>query len=107
MCFAHLGIDLEFSGTGLNEIARVKSCNNDNYKLDRGKIVLSIDSKYFRPTEVDLLKGDSSKAKEKLGWEPLISLEELIIDMMDSDIKLMQKENYLKKGGFKTLNYFE
>jgi GDPmannose 4,6-dehydratase len=107
MCFSHLGIILEFSGKGLNETAKIIACNNDNYKLGIGKVVLSIDSKYFRPTEVDLLIGDSSKAKEKLGWEPLITLEELIIDMMDSDIQLMKKENYLKKGGFKTLNYYE
>ena len=107
MCFSHIGIKLEFQGKGLNETAKIKECNNDNYKLDIGKTVLSIDSKYFRPTEVDLLIGDSSKAKEKLGWVPKISLEELVSEMMDSDLNLMKKDNFLKEGGFDTLNYYE
>ena len=69
--------------------------------------MLSIDPKYFRPTEVDLLIGDPSKAKSKLGWEPEIQLPELVEDMMTSDLKLMQKDRYLKDGGYQTLNYFE
>ena len=69
--------------------------------------MLAIDAKYFRPTEVDLLIGDPTKAKEKLGWEPKIQLEELIEDMMTSDLILMQKDRYLKDGGYQTLNYFE
>ena len=69
--------------------------------------MLSIDLKYFRPTEVDLLIGDPSKAKFKLGWEPEIQLPELVEDMMTSDLKLMQKDRYLKDGGYQTLNYFE
>ena len=73
-----------------------------DYQLEIGKEVLSIDEKYFRPTEVDLLVGDSSKAKEKLGWEPEISLEELVKEMMSSDIELFKKEKYIEEGGFKT-----
>ena len=107
MCFSYVGIKLEFQGKGLNECAKIIECNNDSYKLDIGKTVLSIDAKYFRPTEVDLLIGDSSKAKEKLGWVPTISLEELVSDMMDSDLSLMKKETFLKQGGFDTLNYYE
>ena len=107
MAFAHIGVELEFTGEGINEVAKVKSCSNPDYKLEIGKEVLSIDEKYFRPTEVDLLIGDPTKAKEKLGWEPKITLEELIKDMMSSDIILMKKEIYLKNGGFSTLNYFE
>ena len=107
MAFIHVGIELEFSGKGLNEVARVKSCSNSNYQLKEGHEVLSIDPKYFRPTEVDLLIGDPSKAKEKLGWEPQIQLQELIEDMMSSDLKLMSKDKYLRDGGYTTLNYFE
>ena len=69
--------------------------------------MVNVDPNYFRPTEVDLLVGDASKAKEKLGWIPEYSLEDLVREMMESDIKLMQKEQYLKEGGYKTLNYFE
>jgi len=107
MAFLHVGIELEFSGEGLNEVARVKSCSNNNYQLKEGHEVLSIDPKYFRPTEVDLLIGDPTKAKEKLGWEPQIQLQELIEDMMSSDLKLMSKDKYLRDGGYTTLNYFE
>jgi GDPmannose 4,6-dehydratase len=107
MAFNHVGIELEFTGSGVDEVAKVKSCNNPNYQLEIGKEVLAVDPKYFRPTEVDLLIGDPTKAKEKLGWEPQIQLAELVNDMMSSDIKLMQKDKYLKDGGYQTLNYFE
>ncbi len=76
-------------------------------RLVIGQEVLNIDPKYFRPTEVDLLIGDASKAKNKLGWVPKYELADLVKDMMQSDIKLMQKEQYLKDGGYETLNYFE
>ncbi|MGY8866883.1 MAG: GDP-mannose 4,6-dehydratase, partial [Methylophagaceae bacterium] len=88
--FAYLGIELKFYGAGVDEVAKVVKCNNPKYQLEIGKEVLSIDPKYFRPTEVDLLIGDASKAKKKLGWEPKIQLAELIEDMMSSDLKLMQ-----------------
>ena len=107
MAFGHIGVELEFTGKGLNEVAKVKSCSNSDYQLQVGKKVLSIDKKYFRPTEVDLLVGDATKAKDKLGWEPHITLEELVEDMMISDVKLFKKDKYLKDGGFNTLNYFE
>lgn len=107
MAFSYVGIDLEFSGKGLEEIARVSKCKNPNYQLEIGKQILSIDPKYFRPTEVDILIGDPTKAKLKLGWEPQIKLEELVADMMQSDLNLIQKEKYLGNGGFQTLNCFE
>ena len=107
MAFSHIGIELEFQGIGLNEKALVKSCNNKNYQLKIGKEVLSIDPKYFRPTEVDLLIGDPTKAKIKLGWELEYDLPALIKDMMQSDLKLMTKDQYLRDGGYETLNYFE
>ena len=107
MAFEHIGIKLEFIGKGIDEVARIKSCSNSEYMLEIGKEVLSIDEKYFRPTEVDLLIGDPSKAKKKLGWEPEITLEGLVDDMMSSDIQLFKKEIHLKEGGYKSMNYYE
>lgn len=107
MAFRHIGVELEFSGEEINEVAKIKSCSNSEYKLEIGKEVISIDKKYFRPTEVDLLVGDASKAKKKLGWEPEITLEDLVEDMMKSDIKLFKKDKYLRDGGYNTLNYYE
>ena len=107
MDFNHIGVELDFVGEGIKEVAKIASCANPDYQLEIGKEVLSIDEKYFRPTEVDLLVGDATKAKEKLGWEPKITLEELIEDMMTSDIKLFKKDKFLKDEGFNTLNYFE
>ena len=107
IAFDHIGITLEFKGVGVEEKAYVASCSNSNFQLEKGKEVLAVDPKYFRPTEVDLLIGDSSKAKNKLGWEPEIQLPELVKEMMNSDLKLMKKQIHLLKGGYKTLNYFE
>jgi GDPmannose 4,6-dehydratase len=107
MSFAQVGIELEFKGKGVNEKGYIKSCNNPEYQLEIGKEVLSVNPKYFRPTEVDLLIGDPTKANEKLGWVPEYDLEALVKDMMQSDIKLMRKDQYLKKGGYQILNYFE
>ncbi|MDC1262303.1 GDP-mannose 4,6-dehydratase [Polaribacter sp.] len=107
MAFLHIGIELEFKGSGVNEKAVIKNCNNEKYQLEIGKEILNIDPKYFRPTEVDLLIGDPTKAKTKLGWELEYDLPALIKDMMQSDLKLMKKDQYLKDGGYETLNYFE
>ena len=107
MAFNEVGIEIEFKGAGVDEKGYVKNCNNPNYQLDIGKEVVSVDPKYFRPTEVDLLIGDASKAKNKLGWIPEYELSELVKEMMASDIKLMQKDQYLIDGGYKTFNYFE
>ncbi len=107
MSFAEVVIELEFKGQGVDEYAYVKSCSNPEYQLEIGKEVLAVDPKYFRPTEVDLLIGDPSKAKNKLGWIPEYELADLIKDMMQSDLKLMQKDQYLKDGGYRILNYFE
>jgi GDPmannose 4,6-dehydratase len=107
MAFAHVGVELEFKGSGVNETAVIASCSNENYQLELGEEVLAVDPKYFRPTEVDLLIGDPTKAKEKLGWVPEISLENLVEDMMTSDLKLFIRDKYLKEGGHQTLNYFE
>lgn len=107
MAFAHVGVTLAFKGEGINEIAVVESSSNENYNIEIGKEILAIDPKYFRPTEVDLLIGDATKAKEKLGWVPEISLEQLVEEMMQSDLKLLKRDKYLKEGGHQTLNYFE
>jgi GDPmannose 4,6-dehydratase len=107
MAFNEVGIELDFIGTGIHETAIVKKCNHPDFQLGIGKEVLAVDAKYFRPTEVDLLIGDASKANTKLGWRPEYELSELVQDMMQSDVKLMQKEQYLADGGYKTLNYFE
>ena len=104
MAFAYIGVELEFRGEGLNEIAVIAYCSNDLYQLEIGKQVLAVDKKYFRPTEVDLLIGDSTKAKEKLGWTTEICLEELVKEMMQSDLNLFEKDNYLKEGGHETFN---
>jgi GDPmannose 4,6-dehydratase len=107
LAFAEVGIELEFKGKGVNEKAFVKACTKAAYEIAIGKEVLSVDSKYFRPTEVDLLIGDPTKAKTKLGWECKYDLGMLVKNMMQSDITLMKKDQYLKDGGFTTLNYFE
>ena len=106
MAFNELGIEIEFRGEGVNEKGYIKACNGE-FKLELGKEVVCVDERYFRPTEVDLLIGDASKAREKLGWIPEYDLNALVKDMMQSDLKLMQKDKYLKDGGYKILSYFE
>ena len=96
--FAEVGIEIEFIGEGIQEKGAIKSCNG---------VVVEVDSDYFRPTEVDLLLGDSTKARQKLGWKPKYDLDSLIKDMMQSDIKLMQKDKFLQDNGYKILRYFE
>lgn len=107
MAFGELGIELEFKGEGINECGYVTKCNNPEYQLEIGAQVLSIDPSYFRPTEVDLLIGDSTKAREKLGWVPEYDLEGLVKDMMESDIKLMKKDIDLLKAGHEILKQVE
>ena len=107
MAFKYAGIELEFKGEGVGETACVVSCSNPEYQVAVGTEVVSVDPKYFRPTEVDLLLGDPTKAETKLGWTREYALEELVNDMMASDLKLMTKDVYLQDGGYKTLSYFE
>lgn len=107
MAFGYCGIELEFKGKGVNEIGNVKSCSNPLYQLEIGKVVVAVDPRYFRPTEVDLLLGDPTKANTKLGWKPEYDLKMLVDDMMKSDLKLMTKDVYLKEGGYKIMSYFE
>jgi GDPmannose 4,6-dehydratase len=119
MSFDEVGIELEFKGEGIDEVGVIKHIDEKKYlavtssAVERSQIpkigqeVLAVDPKYFRPTEVDLLIGDPTKANTKLGWIPEHDLQSLVKDMMQSDVKLMQKDQYLKDGGYVTLNYFE
>jgi len=105
--FARVGIIIEFSGSGEDEVGIVKECTDKNFQAPLGKKVIAVDPRYFRPTEVDLLVGDATKAREKLGWIPHYDLDALIDDMVSSDLKSMQKEQFLKQNGYRVLNYFE
>jgi GDPmannose 4,6-dehydratase len=107
MSFAYIGIELEFNGEGLSERATIKSCSNLEYQVPIGQEVISVDERYFRPTEVDFLLGNPKKANTKLGWKPKYDLKFLVDDMMENDLKLMSKEQYLKNGAYKLMNYFE
>ena len=107
LAFSFVGVDLEFRGSGADEKAYVASVAGSEYHFREGQCVLEVDPRYFRPTEVDILLGDPSKAKKELGWEPKHSLNDLVNDMMDSDLKLMRREEHLKKGGFEIKNFYE
>jgi GDPmannose 4,6-dehydratase len=115
LAFDYLGIQLSFEGEGVNEkgiIAAVDETKAAAMKLkvsqaDIGREVIQVDPKYFRPTEVDLLIGDATKSRTKLNWTPKHSLQDLVNDMMQSDLHLMKKDEYLKDGGFTTMSYFE
>ena len=107
MAFGEVGIELEFKGEGVDEKAFVKACNDKQYQLEIGKEVLSVDPSYFRPTEVDLLIGDPTKAKEKLGWIPEHDLASLVKDMMEGDVALMKKDVDLLKAGHEILKQVE
>ncbi len=107
LAFAEVGIELEFTGKGKNEVGCIKNCRNSKYQLKIGKEVIGIDPHYFRPTEVDLLIGDATKAKTKLGWKLDYDLGKLVKEMIAGDLTLMEKDEYLRNGGYKTLNYYE
>ncbi len=107
MSFAEVGIELEFEGEGVNEVARVSACLNDEWSVKKGQIVMKIDPQYYRPTEVDLLIGDPSKAREKLGWTLEYDLKALIKDMITADVELFKRDQFLLKGGHKIMNYHE
>jgi GDPmannose 4,6-dehydratase len=105
--FKQLGVTLQFSGEGLNEIAVVVKSENRDFKVKAGQEVVKIDPKYFRPTEVELLIGDPSKAKSKLGWKPNYDLDALVKEMVFSDLELFKRDHYLKEGGHKIFQYHE
>lgn len=115
LSFADLGIGIEFIGKEQDEKGIISEIDNSrlefleikNKNLKTGKEVVFVDPKYFRPTEVDLLVGDATKAQKQLGWNPKYDLKSLVNDMMKGDLKLMKKEKYLQDGGFRVFNYFE
>jgi GDPmannose 4,6-dehydratase len=115
MSFAELGITIEFKGEGAEESGFIASIDDttvtelglNKSELSVGMEVVKVDPAYFRPTEVDLLLGDPTKSKTKLGWEPKYDLPLLVKDMIQSDLHLMKKDEYLRQGGFRTLNNFE
>jgi GDPmannose 4,6-dehydratase len=96
MAFAEVGVELEFSGKDENEIATVKSTSNADYSFKVGDVVMKIDPTYYRPTEVELLIGDNTKAKTKLGWTPKYDLPMLVKEMMAADMELFRKEKLVK-----------
>jgi len=121
MAGEEVGLEITFSGEGINEKGRLTAVDEKLFVEKVGKeylqaikarvakqeVVVAVDPAYFRPTEVDLLIGDPTKANTLLGWKPKYDLAGLVEDMMQSDIKLMQKDAYLREGGYRTLNYFE
>ncbi|MEN9448593.1 MAG: hypothetical protein RJA25_1883 [Bacteroidota bacterium] len=107
MAFKEVGIEIEFKGAGIEEKGYIKSCSNPAYQVEIGKEVVAVDPSYFRPTEVDLLIGDPTKSKTKLGWVPKYDLAALVKDMMEHDIKLFERDKYLLEGGHKIFNYHE
>ena len=103
MAFAEAGAEVEFKGEGVAEIGIIKSCDAST-ALKVGQEVVCVEPKYFRPTEVELLIGDATKAKEKLGWEPKCTLQELVKEMVAADIETFNKEKLLKDAGY---DYFQ
>lgn len=107
MAFVEVGVEVEFSGEGVDEKGIVKSVSAKDSALKPGDEVVSIDPRYFRPTEVELLIGDPTKAQTKLGWTPQYDLPALVKEMVAADVELFQREKLLKDAGYKVLNQFE
>ena len=105
--FREAGMEIEFSGTGTDEKGKLVSCSRKDCKLKTGDIVVQIDPRYFRPSEVEILLGDAQKAYEKLNWKPKYDLDALIKEMVNADLELFSKDKYLRDGGHKVLNYHE
>ena len=97
IAFRETGISIHWEGSGKNEVGKDKS----------GRVIVDIDDRYFRPAEVDLLVGDPSRAKNELGWEHKVSLEELVKEMVQSDLQLFKRDKYLLDGGHDVYNYHE
>jgi GDPmannose 4,6-dehydratase len=91
MAFEFLGIEVAFEGEGVNEVGKVFACHSPSYQIEIGKVVVSVDERYFRPTEVELLIGDPTKSMIKLGWKPKYDLKALVDDMMQGDLTIFKK----------------
>jgi len=105
--FKHLGIEIEFRGEGVKEEAIVSKVTNKDVKVKAGDVVVKIDPKYFRPTEVELLIGNPAKAKRELNWTLKYDLDALVKDMVFSDFELFKRDQYLREGGHKIFQYNE
>ncbi|MDH5379462.1 MAG: GDP-mannose 4,6-dehydratase, partial [Cyclobacteriaceae bacterium] len=106
LAFKEIGVELEWVGKGPEEKGLVKSLNSDA-KLEVGQEVIAVDPKYYRPTEVDLLIGDPTKSKTKLGWTPKYDLQSMVTEMMEKDMELMKREAHLNGTGFKSYTHHE
>ncbi len=106
-----LGLDLEFSGEGQNEVARVRSlrvaANGQLPQCRVGDVIVRVDPRYFRPTEVETLLGDPTNARTKLGWSPTTSFDELVREMVSSDFTSAQRDQLVKQSGFRAYDYHE
>jgi GDPmannose 4,6-dehydratase len=107
MAFAEIGVQLAFKGKDEGEYGEVVSCSHPDYQIEKGKKLVVVDPKYFRPTEVDLLIGDPTKAREKLGWVPKYDLPALVKEMVHADVDLFRREKILKESGFEIRNQYE
>lgn len=107
MSFREIGVELEFKGEGVDEVGIVASSTNPDYMLEIGSEVVAVDPRYFRPTEVELLIGDPTKSKTKLGWEPKYDLQMMCSEMVAADIELFRRDQLLKEAGFEVKNEFE
>lgn len=107
MSFAEVGIELEWKGKDEDEVAIVSKCSNPEYKVKVGQEVLSIDKRYYRPAEVELLIGDPTKAMTKLGWKPKYDLAGIVKEMVAYDLEAFKRDKYLREGGHQILNYHE
>lgn len=107
LAFEEIGVEIEFRGHGIQEKGYVAYCSHPDFQLEIGKEVVSVDSKYFRPTEVELLIGDPKKAQEKLNWKPKYDLNGLIKEMVEADITLFQREKLLRESGYEIKNQYE
>lgn len=107
MAFEEVGIEVAFKGEGVNEKGYVVTCNNSEFNLEAGKEVVAVDPKYFRPTEVDILIGDATKARTKLGWTPKYDLASLVKEMVASDVQNFKANRLLQEAGYSIKNHYE
>lgn len=107
MAFAEVGVELEFKGKAEDEVGVVKACKNPEFQIEIGKEVIAVDKKYYRPTEVELLIGDPTKAQTQLGWKPKYDLPALVQEMVANDVDLFKKEKLLQQSGYYVRNQFE
>lgn len=107
MSFAEIGVELEFTGEGASETGKVVRSSDPDFPVEVGQTVVCVDPRYYRPTEVDLLLGDPTKAMTKLNWKPKYDLAALVKDMMKADISLFRRDQLLAQSGHQVLNYFE